>query len=129
MKPRPIHRWKSFWLGLSVVLFLAWAWLDSYHGLSECFLKLGNREAQFSRAKGVTYVYLRQGDTYLTSLPPGEFQLETSRLPAYWPNIWEWLEKYGAPQARIPDAPIFYSYLGLWSGLLAWHRRRMRRRG
>ena len=25
MNPRPIHRWKSFWLGLCVLVFLAWA--------------------------------------------------------------------------------------------------------
>lgn len=26
MPPRPLHRWKSFWLGVFVVVFLAWAW-------------------------------------------------------------------------------------------------------
>jgi hypothetical protein len=30
MTPRPIYRWKSFWLGLFVACFLAWAWRDSY---------------------------------------------------------------------------------------------------
>jgi len=33
MSPRPLHRWKSFWLGLLVLIFLGWAWLRSmsYH--------------------------------------------------------------------------------------------------
>ena len=26
MKPRPFYRWKSFWLGLCVLVFLGWAW-------------------------------------------------------------------------------------------------------
>ena len=27
---RPCYRWKSFWLGVLVLVFLAWAVLDSY---------------------------------------------------------------------------------------------------
>lgn len=29
MTPRPIYRWKTFWLGLLVTCFLTWAWHDS----------------------------------------------------------------------------------------------------
>ena len=29
MTPRPIHRWPSFWLGVFILTFLGWAWLDS----------------------------------------------------------------------------------------------------
>ena len=29
MTPRPLYRWKAFWLGLFVTCFLAWAWWDS----------------------------------------------------------------------------------------------------
>ncbi|MEK7951617.1 hypothetical protein [Luteolibacter soli] len=29
MPPRPIHRWKSLWLGLIILLFLIWAWAKS----------------------------------------------------------------------------------------------------
>jgi hypothetical protein len=29
MKPRPFYRWKSFWLGILVLGFLGWAWVDS----------------------------------------------------------------------------------------------------
>jgi hypothetical protein len=29
MTPRPLYRWKSFWLGLFVVMSLGWAWWDS----------------------------------------------------------------------------------------------------
>ena len=27
--PRPIHRWKSFWLGVLIITFLTWAWSRS----------------------------------------------------------------------------------------------------
>ncbi|MEK7951563.1 hypothetical protein [Luteolibacter soli] len=29
MTPRPLYRWKSFWFGLLVLAFLAWAWAHS----------------------------------------------------------------------------------------------------
>jgi hypothetical protein len=28
---RPIHRWKSLWLGILVITFLGWAWWQSLH--------------------------------------------------------------------------------------------------
>jgi hypothetical protein len=31
MIPRPIHKWKSFWLGILVLGFLGWAWARSMH--------------------------------------------------------------------------------------------------
>ena len=34
MTPRPLYRWKSFWLGLLVMAFLGWAWSLSYSHLS-----------------------------------------------------------------------------------------------
>ncbi|WP_035606267.1 hypothetical protein [Haloferula sp. BvORR071] len=30
MTPRPIYRWKSFWFGLLVLVFMGWAAWDSY---------------------------------------------------------------------------------------------------
>ncbi|MEK7951680.1 hypothetical protein [Luteolibacter soli] len=29
MRPRPIYRWRSFWLGVLVLCFLGWAWARS----------------------------------------------------------------------------------------------------
>lgn len=31
MPPRPIHRWKTLWLGIILVTFLSWAWWQSTH--------------------------------------------------------------------------------------------------
>ena len=35
MTPRPIYRWKTFWLGLFVACFIAWSWCDSMSSSSE----------------------------------------------------------------------------------------------
>ena len=32
---RPLYRWKSFWLGLFVLVFLGWAWRDSFRNDAE----------------------------------------------------------------------------------------------
>lgn len=29
MTPRPFYRWRSFWLGVLVIVFLGWAWMRS----------------------------------------------------------------------------------------------------
>lgn len=29
MKPRPLYRWKTFWLGLFIIAFLCWTWAIS----------------------------------------------------------------------------------------------------
>jgi hypothetical protein len=34
MTPRPFYRWKSFWLGLCVLLFLGWAWAETVNQAS-----------------------------------------------------------------------------------------------
>ena len=34
MSRRPVYRWKSFWLGLCVLVFLGWAWLRSMEWMS-----------------------------------------------------------------------------------------------
>ena len=34
MTPRPVYRWKSFWLGVQVLAFLGWAWWVSYRYMS-----------------------------------------------------------------------------------------------
>jgi len=35
MKPRPLYKWKSFWLGILVLGFLGWAWVRSTTYLDE----------------------------------------------------------------------------------------------
>ncbi|MEK7951499.1 hypothetical protein [Luteolibacter soli] len=30
MTPRPPYQWKSFWLGVLVISFLGWGWIDSF---------------------------------------------------------------------------------------------------
>ena len=46
MKPRPFYRWKSFWLGLCVLVFLGWAWVRSMT-LHDEFTWAGTRHTIF----------------------------------------------------------------------------------
>ena len=36
---RPLHRWKSLWLGILVITFLAWAWRDSTYWQTRIHLR------------------------------------------------------------------------------------------
>jgi hypothetical protein len=41
MRPRPFYRWKSFWLGILVLLVLGWAWKRSCEYLDYYRISLG----------------------------------------------------------------------------------------
>jgi hypothetical protein len=41
--PRPIHRWKTFWLGLFILAFLTWAWARSRDHYELVMLRPGAR--------------------------------------------------------------------------------------
>jgi hypothetical protein len=43
MTPRPIYRWKSFWLGGVVLVFLGWAWVRSMERSEDVTVMKGSR--------------------------------------------------------------------------------------
>jgi hypothetical protein len=119
MTPRPIHRRLSFWLGLFVACFLAWAWWDGYRR---------GAGVAYTTGRGTTVIYLHgKGTSYLGWGP-------ISYAPGF---IWSYGPRLDAPvthavvistgkvkHLRIPDAAVFSTYLALWSTALAWRSRR-----
>ena len=123
MRPGPPLRfWQSslrrpsFWLGLFVACFLAWAWWDSYGYLTRVWLVLDSREVEIVRIGGRTWlpdmsmgaVKLGVGFTHddLTSFPQSE----------------------PAEPGGVPDSLIFFSFVGPWGGWLVWRWKRERRK-
>jgi hypothetical protein len=66
MKPRPIYRWKSFWLGVVVVAFMGWAsWKG--RGADHFLTMAGDRWGlQLVKRQGVT-VFVWGPPVYLVS--------------------------------------------------------------
>ena len=42
MKPRPLYRWKSFWFGVLIIVFLVWGWIRSSTHADYLSWKQGN---------------------------------------------------------------------------------------
>src|SRR5262245_27413024 len=116
MKPHPFYRWKSFWLGLFVACFLAWAWWDSHKHQTYVV---------WSGAHYTCYLGRRDGFTLFADVPWGislgwrfnRFAIGNLRVPDVW---------MGWPDVRSVlgrDSLIFFSFLGLWGGWLGWRAR------
>jgi hypothetical protein len=128
MRPGPTRFWQSsvrrpsFWLGLFVACFLAWAWWDSFNGRFIAWIPRDGKQVEFEREAGATHIAFLTG---LGSLEEASFHYETrdgDDLPYA-----EFLDIYGASYCRVPDSLVFVFFLGLWGGWLGWRWRVERR--
>ena len=116
--PRPFYRWKSFWLGLFVLVFLGWAWSDSFRNESAVWAGGAGRALVFVRGYGVTYV--RAG----TSTPVWEVGGRRGEpILAEHEFRDEALGFFGA-QVGVRDALVFFPFAALWLAWLFFHWKR-----
>jgi len=115
------RRRPSFWLGLFVACFLAWAWQDSTRHMFEVSATVAGKGSVVMRRHGSTWI--------LYGLSDGGFWV--NRRPDVMPDD-EWKEYLsswvgvGFRQTRVPDSLVFFSYVGLWIGWLTfsdWRRK------
>ena len=112
------RRRQSFWLGLFVVCFLAWAWWDSFPHRFIAWIPRNGQQVEFEREAGATHI------AFLTGLGNSEqasFQYEsrdTDDLPYA-----EFLETFGASYCRVPGPVVFFSFVGVWGAWLVWRWR------
>ena len=110
MPPRSLYRWKTFWFGLLIVVFFAWAWWDSHRHFS-AITWIG---------KGLVW----SGDGHIgcgpvpnpTTLP---FEIQTARIPLEDIRL-----KSIIKTITIPHWLFFETFLFLWFLILGWRTRR-----
>jgi hypothetical protein len=97
---RRLHRRKSFWLGLFVLLFFGWAWRDSIHRAH--ILRIGSPLApgclvlwQSRGSLGVGRYHLPSGETLICN----ELLAGTVTGPA---SLWR--DRHGNPRFSLPTA-------------------------
>ena len=95
MTPRPLYKWKSFWLGILVLGFLGWAWLANVR----TEYNVGYREYLGTGGLSGWVAGSCLGSVYVSSYssPPRGF---SSRAPA---SGFHWLH-----EALDPDEPTIY---------------------
>jgi hypothetical protein len=130
---RPLYRWKSVWLGVLVLAFIGWAWVRSMSHLDmliwnspsrtqmlELRLNAGEVRAQGTASvqAGIPSGFLRSSFRYKKELH-GWFPRAVTSMPYNLGEGWSISVAYWV---------IALVFLFAWSGFLAWHGWRMRRR-
>ena len=111
---RPLYRWKSFWLGVLVLVFLGWACWDSFRHESQVWVGCFGKCVWLIRSGGATFY------EFEWSLPA--FDIGATREPV----ALNWGET-SAMGPHIADAPLIGGLSLAWLAFLAWRWRRMRR--
>lgn len=130
MPPRPIYRWKSFWLGIFILAFLGWGWIRATgHVEGVVWMRKG---LMVTAGHGYGQVDLSWDPSRVPS-PLDMFQpfheLITDKDPRWFPKAVNW--EYYKPQViqtQIAYWLIILVFLLLWSAWLLLHGRRERRK-
>ena len=133
MKPRPFYRWKSFWLGLFVLMFLGAQWEESI----QCYRAAawgdssGRARMVVAQSDSMIMVKLRNARAPTRAIPPG-FQwgvtpfVKENRQPWFpWPWYMESYEGWSL-NCAVAHWLLILLFLVPWVGFLAWRVRRQR---
>jgi hypothetical protein len=131
MTPRPIHKWKTFWLGILILAFLGWAWIHSLTFASGFFsytVKMGDHGV----LKGLTIAANQEGGIIsLTTLPypysqfSGFTYWSHASVPAGHP-LFPTAVTTGEHHSTISHWFLILLFLIPWLAFLAWRWRRMK---
>ena len=122
MKPRPFYRWKSFWLGLCVLVFLGWAWRDSTGAGKGVYWRGGGFAVYASTRDGVANLGKdrsqgRNNRFNFWNLPAGN---KPDQVPL--PGIIR--GPYDGLRLQTPFWLLISCFAALWVGWLFWHWKR-----
>lgn len=138
MHPRPIHRWKSFWLGLLVLIFLGWAWVRSTR--LDDGIRWFNWDWGIMIGQGPEGVGLYGGDRPIFLDDGLQFWSVPAHAPAaewfgrpFFYDSWPAFQIHGnavlASNLQLAHWFLILLFLVPWIGFLLWRVRRMRRAG
>jgi hypothetical protein len=123
--PRFWHRTRrrpSFWLGLFVVCFLAWAWWDSYRQNPTVSYGWRGEAVEIIRLHGSTYFAVGPDWSWSRGASLTFKRIRKEKQARIWESVgWRYIE--------VPDPRVFFSFLGLWIGWLALSDWRRKKRG
>lgn len=133
MSPRHFYRWKSFWFGLLVLVFLGWGWWRSLSHLDIAgWVYPGATQAVFVRSNGGWVHLYNTGPNHSIAPAVAGLQVYTYRQE----RAKEWFpvpfkhEDFGNPEGGayyLSHWILMLLFLLPWTGWLAWRGRRLRR--
>ena len=128
MTLRPLYRWKSFWFGILILLFLAWGWIRSMG--SGDYIAIDGKLEELARLdqSGGYIAVVWESDTPIFSLPEMPVAWMFGRDHARWfPKAF----KHDSPvdgwrSVAIAHWCLILLFLLTWGAWLAWRWRRLR---
>jgi hypothetical protein len=123
MPPRPLHRWKSFWLGVFVVIFLGWAWARSMERRDYFGYGFRKHELAFgaSQMTGTVGLWISDGKDWISGLLVGNRPLSTVIYSSHGRMGRAYLH------VRIDHWHIILLFLLPWTTWLVWRVHWMKR--
>ena len=127
MPPRPLHRWKSFWAGILVLVFLGWAWSRSLRHL-DGFLWMAPR---FHLSAGQTAGRLELAWSASDGAWGRDFlwilEAAANTGEPFFPKAVNWETYPGKIQLTVAHWFLILLLLVPWSAFIRWRFRRNRR--
>ena len=131
MFPRPLYRWKSFWLGLAVLAFLGWAWGKSTNHRSGVAWLSGalDQAVTLSQSRGQVDFNRYLPPFAVTAVPIGlSCWNERGGLRHWMQPAIDWHGKDGGGWGiSLAHWFLILLFLVPWAGFLIWRVRRMKR--
>ena len=120
MAPRPLIKWKSFWLGILVLGFLGWAWVRSmarYDGLF--WYSVGGTITGASNSGGLLHLVIETPGARLPANPGINVVSRTLAARDWWPRAFQ--------NTSVAHWFLMLLFLVPWISFLAWRVRKQRK--
>lgn len=126
MTPRPLHCWKSFWLGVLFLAFLGWSWARSLHHL-DGFLWMAPR---FHLSAGQATGRIELAWAASSGAWGEEFlwahEVASNAGEPLFPKAVNWETYPGKIQLTVAHWFVILAFLIPWSAFLGWRYLRLR---
>jgi hypothetical protein len=124
--PRPIHRWKSLWLGLFVLIFLGWGWMRSLERRDTIEWITTISGTTVGQQEGTVWIY-HGGVPAFYSKGLHADSIELDYEPLWFPPALDAAAFPGHFHLTIAHWLLGLCLLVPWSAFLLWRIRRQRR--
>lgn len=130
---RPIHKWKTLWLGILILIFLLWAWARSRTHHDAITIRPGTT-TYYGAGSSIGRIFLATTDYRSGHMPAKRLDYGSAKFPTAGP----WFPEPFVHPRRV-DLTRSESFLGIahwlitllfiliWLTLLFWRSHRMRR--
>ncbi|MCW1884978.1 hypothetical protein OKA04_09590 [Luteolibacter flavescens] len=130
MQPRPLHRWKSFWLGVFVLIFFGWAWVRSM-GIQDTIEWISPKRGIHGLVHVNSRLIIFQPVDATGMAPEFDWSSRPNKAypdPRWFPAACTWTPAHDDVAGRftISHWLLTLSFAVPWAAFLAWRRRRMR---